>query len=113
MDASERKFEVWFWVNENGEKPVARWLKSLEPADKRYLTDLLNDLAYDGPRSRPKVFKHLDGKLWEIRDLRTGAGYRIYFGFDGKSICLVVNSGDKSSQNRDIELAKQRLKSVE
>ncbi len=103
-------YRVLFWVSGNGEKPVAKWMKKLSKEDQRYLGDLLRDLAIDGPYSRPKVFKHLDGDLWEIRDLRTGAGYRIYFGFDGFNIvCLVVNAGDKRSQDRDIELAKRRL----
>jgi len=107
-------YRVIFWENDNGEKPVAKWLKELKnKKDKIFLGDLLRDLAFDGPNSKPKVFKHLEGKLWEIRDLRSpGPGFRIYFGFDGDIICLVVNAGDKSSQDRDIELARRRLKGV-
>ena len=103
-------FDVRFWANEAGVKPVAEWLKGLTLQDRLYLGGLIRDLALAGPFSRPKVFHHLTGSLWEIRDLRKGAGFRIYFGFDGDSICLVSASGDKSSQNRDIPLAKQRLR---
>lgn len=106
-------YSVVFWENENGEKPVAKWLKDLPQKDRKYLGDLLRDLAFDGPSSRPKVFKHLESVLWEIRDLRSpGQGFRIYFGFDSSTLCLVVASGDKGSQDRDIELAKKRLKGV-
>jgi len=106
-------FEVYFWANDGGKKPVAEWMKKLPLKDRLYLGGLLRDLAFDGPSSRPNSFKHLDGALWEIRDLRKGPGFRIYFGFDGESICIVVNSGNKSSQSRDIVLAKDRLKEIE
>jgi putative addiction module killer protein len=104
-------YQVVFWESDSGDKPVAKWIKSLSKKDQLYLGGLLKDLAIDGPFSRPKVFRHLDHDLWEIRDLRSpGPGYRIYFGYSGGSIiCLVVNAGNKSTQQRDIELAKQRL----
>ncbi len=75
------------------------------------MAGLFRDLANDGPGSRPKVFKHLDRELWEIRDLRSpGPGFRVYFGFDGKVIVVVVAAGTKDSQQRDILTAKERLK---
>ncbi len=107
----ETMYRVKFWTNQAGVKPVAKWLKSLKNEDDReYLGDLLRELACDGPFYHPRVFKHLEKSLWEIKDLRSpGPGFRIYFGFDGKYICLVVAAGDKKSQKRDIELAKSRL----
>lgn len=57
------QYEVFFWVNENGKKPVAEWMKSLPVLDKKYLGGLLRDLAYDGPTASPKCFKHLEGVL--------------------------------------------------
>lgn len=106
------KYKVVFWENERKEKPVADWLRALSSEDRRYLGDIFYDLAMDGPHVRHKVFKHLEDALWEIRDLRKGAGYRIYFGFDGDVICIVVHAGDKGSQKRDIKLAKERLEKI-
>ena len=103
------RFEVLFWETEDGDKPVADWLKTLSLEDRVYLGDIFYDLAMDGPSSRPKVFKHLEGPLWEIRDLRKGAGYRVYFGFDGEIICIVVNAGSKRTQSQDTKLAKKRV----
>lgn len=92
---------------------MAKWLNSLEEKDKEYLGDLFFDLAVDGPESRPKVFKHLEGLLWEIKDKRSpGPGYRIYFGFNDNVICVVLHAGYKSSQERDIKLAHKRLESI-
>ena len=111
--SGDPNYKVYFWVNDNGKKPVAEWMKQLPVKDRMYLVGLLRDLAYDGPPGRPGCFKHLDGSLWEIRDLRKGPGYRIYFGFDGEVICIVLHSGKKNSQARDISLAKDRLKKLE
>ena len=107
-------FAVLFWITANGHKPVAEWLKKLPAKDRIYFAGLFRDLANDGPTCRPKVFKHLEGALWEIRDLRRpGPGFRVYFGFDGRSIVIVVAAGSKDSQDKDISLAMQRLKEIQ
>ena len=42
------------------------------------------------------------------------SGYRIYFTFkNNKQIILLLIGGDKSSQNKDIEIAKKLLKEIE
>jgi putative addiction module killer protein len=43
--------------------------------------------------------------MFELR-LHFGAGYRIYFGEVDDTIVLLLSAGDKSSQTRDIERAK-------
>ena len=35
-----------------------------------------------------------------------GPGYRIYFAMSGKTVVLLLNGGDKSTQQKDIETAK-------
>jgi putative addiction module killer protein len=47
--------------------------------------------------------------VWEAR-IMFGAGYRIYFGKEGRSIILLLLGGDKSSQAGDIRKARQLWK---
>ena len=49
--------------------------------------------------------KSLGGGLWEMR-ITVGPGYRLYYCIGpGRSILLLIG-GDKSSQSRDIQLAR-------
>lgn len=42
----------------------------------------------------------------ELR-IHYGPGYRVYYAQEGKNIYLLLCGGDKSSQDKDIKLAKQ------
>lgn len=50
-------------------------------------------------------FKPLGDGLYEMRFNMAG-GIRIYFGFTGKTVILLLSGGDKGSQSRDIKKAK-------
>ena len=56
-------------------------------------------------------FKKIDGDLFEMR-IHYGAGIRIYFYKKGDKIIILVTGGDKSSQNKDIEKAKEIIKEL-
>jgi putative addiction module killer protein len=49
--------------------------------------------------------KRFSGGIIELRE-DVGPGYRIYCKRQGRTVILLLNGGDKSTQRRDIELAK-------
>ena len=51
-------------------------------------------------------WKSVGDDVLEIR-LTYGPGYRLYFTFKGKKLVLLLCGGDKSSQKKDIKLAKE------
>ena len=56
--------------------------------------------------------KNIEGKINELR-IFLDAGYRVYYTFDGVKVVLLLCGGDKSSQSKDIQKAKEILREVE
>ncbi|WP_257297083.1 type II toxin-antitoxin system RelE/ParE family toxin [Endozoicomonas sp. YOMI1] len=86
-----------------------KWLKKLKDkaAKARILAALkLLEQGHMGD------WKLVGSKIAELR-IHHGAGYRIYFCRQGNVIFVLLNGGNKASQSRDIEKAKQILKDLE
>ncbi len=56
--------------------------------------------------------KRIDTHLWELC-LSLGAGYRVYYTIRENRVVLLVNGGDKSTQQKDINTARTLLKEIE
>lgn len=54
-------------------------------------------------------YKHIDDKIYEMR-IFASAGIRIYFTFRGDELIILLQGGDKTTQQRDIQRAKEILK---
>ena len=50
-------------------------------------------------------WKSIGEGVFELR-VHEGRGYRVYFGRDGKALVILLCGGDKSTQRRDIDLAR-------
>ena len=50
--------------------------------------------------------KSLGDGVFELR-LDFGPGYRVYYALEKKTLILLLTGGDKSSQNKDIALARK------
>jgi putative addiction module killer protein len=59
----------------------------------------------------PGDVKAIGEAVSELR-IPYGPGYRVYFTRQGQEIVILLCGGDKSSQNRDIALAKQMAKEL-
>jgi len=95
--------DIRIYQREDGRAPFTIWMRNLR--DKR---------------ARVKILIRLDrvtvGNLGDtkpvgegISELRIdeGKGYRVYYGRKGKEIIILLCGGDKSSQQKDIRLAKK------
>ena len=56
--------------------------------------------------------KTIVANLFELR-MFFGPGYRVYYTITGREIIILLAGGDKSTQSRDIEKAKELLKRLE
>ncbi len=56
-------------------------------------------------------YKGLGEEVSELR-ITVGAGYRVYYTVKDDEIIILLHGGDKSSQNKDIEKAKELAKEL-
>ncbi|SUO96152.1 type II toxin-antitoxin system RelE/ParE family toxin [Suttonella ornithocola] len=56
--------------------------------------------------------KQLSNDVWELRE-HFGAGYRLYYTIRGKTVIIMLGGGNKSTQAKDIESAKQLIDEIE
>ena len=91
------------YQREDGREPFSEWLNGLRDkmAQARIRLRLRQVEAGNLGDCEPVG----EGVL-ELR-VHVGAGYRVYCGRHGKTVVLLLCGGDKASQARDIEQAKQ------
>ena len=92
-----------------GRFPYREWVESI--ADKVVRAAVLarvDRLAF-GAFGDWKMLGH---GVCELR-VHIGAGHRIYFGRDGRTVVILLCGGDKRSQDADIKLAKRYWKDYE
>lgn len=101
MEVTPKDLQVY--VTEEGQAPFTQWLASLDDAGARAKIRVRLD------RVRLGNFGDCHGVGEGVQELRIdyGPGYRVYFGQLGSTIVLLLCGGEKSSQTKDIELAKQ------
>lgn len=100
------EIEIEVYETATGKRPFEIWLEGL----KEVLTKARISMRLD--RLRLGNFgdcKTLQDGVAELR-IHYGPGIRIYYGKIGNKIVLLLCGGDKSSQNRDINKAKNYLK---
>ncbi len=94
--------EIQIYRTPNGRQPFIEWLESIK--DKTTQRRIRTRLAYLKAGNFGD-FKSVGDGVFELR-LNFGPGYRIYFGQVSSTIILLLCGGDKSSQVRDIEQAR-------
>ena len=98
--------EVLYYKKEEGVVPFLKWLYSIEDRVTKAKIRIRIDRVAAGDLGD---YRSVGDGVNELR-LNYGPGHRIYFGFDGQKIIVILCGGDKGSQNKDIRLAKEYWK---
>ena len=97
--------ELRIYETTDGKRPFDEWLDRLRNKTTRArIASRLNRIALGNFGD----VKSVGDGVSELR-LAFGSGYRVYFGQDGDKIVLFLCGGDKSTQEKDIRLAKVYL----
>ncbi len=86
-----------------GRSPFRQWFDKLDPQAAASVTVAIERLS-DGNTSNVKPIG--EGAA-ELR-INRGPGYRVYFGWDGKVLVVLLGGGTKRRQQSDIEAALRR-----
>jgi len=87
----------------NGKEPFTEWREELNTRERVAVTRFILRVAEGGGK---KGIKAVGEGVLEMK-VPLGPGLRVYFGWDGREIILLLLGGDKSSQSRDIKKAKE------
>ena len=94
---------VKYLVLENGVCLFEDWFNSLKDKVLQYAVDARLARVRAGNLGD---YKSLGDGVYELRIVK-GPGLRIYFGFDGQTVVIIISAGDKGSQVKDIRRAKE------
>ena len=86
---------------ENGESPFRRWFDELDPQASAIVSIAIGCLV-EGNTSN---VKSIGEGAAELRIYR-GSGYRVYFGWDGKVLVILLGGGTKRYRSRASALAR-------
>ena len=98
--------EIRQYQTADGRIPFAEWLSALR--DRRANQAIAARIVRMQSGNRGD-WKALEAGIFELR-IDTGPGYRVYCGQDGATLVLLLCAGDKRSQSRDIQHARDYWK---
>jgi putative addiction module killer protein len=90
--------EIRQYVDRTGKNAFERWFDKLDETVQARVTVYLDRLE----RGNTGASKSIGGMLRELR-LDFGPGYRIYFGWEGEQVVILLGGGSKRRQQADIE----------
>lgn len=93
--------EIVYFKQENGKIPVKEWINSLDSSMRKRIYARLVRLEENNSGDCKNL-----GEISELR-FKFGSGYRIYFAEVDNIILLLLNAGDKKTQSKDIQNAKE------
>ncbi len=106
-----KKWEIEYWSATKGKSPIEKWLDSLEKDQLKSLAKELKMLEEAGNELKMPHSFPLGKGLFELRERKYGL--RVYYGFHGDILIILLAAGDKKSQARDIKTARERLSKLE
>ena len=96
----QKNKEIYFYTSKDGKSHLREWLDGLDIQTRARILNRITRLEYGAYGD----YKSIKNQIFELRFF-FGKGYRIYFIEEQNRIILLLNGGDKDSQQKDIKLA--------
>ena len=98
--------QVEEFITEQDVSPFRQWFDGLDDQAAAWVTIAIDRLG-EGNTSNAKA---LGEGVSELR-INRGPGYRVYFGWDGKMLVILLGGGTKKRQQNDIQAALRHWRS--
>ena len=95
-------YEIIIYQSENGKEPFNMWLDSIDIKDQMRILKRIDRLKLGNFGDSKSVGDY----VCELR-FTYGGGYRVYYGVKDNKIVILLCGGNKKTQNKDIESAKE------
>ncbi|WP_083617991.1 type II toxin-antitoxin system RelE/ParE family toxin [Planktothrix paucivesiculata] len=95
--------EIQRYVTPEGRVPFAQWLEAVQDRTVRAKIKFRLDRVEEGNLGN---YRSVGEGVFEFK-INYGPGYRVYFGQVGFTVILLLCGGDKSTQQKDIQKAKE------
>ncbi len=97
-------YTIEYLILPNGKAPVIDWLNTLDSTMRKRVIQRILRIE----EGNFGDYKKISNEISELR-FSFGKGYRIYYTENRNKIILLINGGDKSTQNNDIKKAQELL----
>jgi len=107
--------KVVFFKTLSGRVPVAEFILSLSKEDQALFKTIRDGIERDGLKFPYVIFKHLEGKIWEIKFKGLDGSYRIAYVIISGPQMFWLHALKKKTQKTpilDLDLARKRAKEV-
>lgn len=105
-----KRWQIDYWDSGKGKNAIEKWFDKLEKEQLKSVAKEITMLEEVGNELKLPHSRALGKGLFELRERRYG--YRIYYGFQGEYIIILLSVGDKRSQKQDIAIARERLSEI-
>lgn len=95
--------KIKLYVQADGKIPYEKWFKKLKDRNAKAKIAARLDRVLLGNLGE---WNTIGEGMYEMK-INYGPGYRVYFGREGNELILLLCGGDKSTQQRDINKAKE------
>ena len=100
-----------YYATSRGVYPVAEYVESLSVREQAVMAALFEEIALRGLQAPGVSFRHIEGKLWEIR----AGAHRVFYVLLQHDEMVLLHAYRKKTQKaprRHIEIARRRMKEV-
>mgnify|MGYP003394457237 CR=1 FL=1 len=110
------RLPVNYWRNPSGKAPVEKYIDFIQNREERAeILSILNGIQENGMDAIGVEFRHIEGKLWELKMRICSRQHRIFYVMLKGSNIVLLHAYLKKTQKaplKEVAVARQRMKTI-